>query len=400
MYVWLPLPANLSDLYLMKLFPLLTFMISLAATVVAQPGTAPNRLLVVSGGGARGAWGAGLANYLDSTGKRYAHIVGTSTGSLMAPLILLRKFSELNLAYTSTTQKKIFNINPFKADGNIRILNALCRINKPSLGTTENLKTLIKTFVSPADYAQIRNSQGLDFTVSLVNFRTLQPAYQSASQNPDYEQMINWIWASANEPVFMSPYRKMNADGTEDFWVDGGVRNPIPIRQGLQIALDRGYSTIDVIVNSALSADEPTATWPDKRPSLFKSLTRTIATFSSGTREMNITIGKLLTRLANLQPDPQLVSTAVQPVATANKTSLTLTLYFMPDELYKLIPNELNFDPATMTTLLNAGKQGQYVMQPTILQRVPGVTAQSTEGTYSFQLSRAAVAQLLNDLNK
>ena len=383
----------------MKLFLLLNLLVSVVATVMAQSGPTPNRLLVVSGGGARGAWGAGLVNYLDSTGKHYAHVVGTSTGSLMAPLILLRRFSDLNQAYTTTTQQKIFNVNPFKADGSIRFLNAICRFNKPSLGTTENLRTLIRTFVSPTDYAQIRNSsRGLDFTVSMVNMRTLEPAYQSASQNPDYEQMVNWVWASANEPVFMSPYLKTNADGTEDFWVDGGVRNPIPIRQGLLIALDKGYTDIDVVINSTLSADEPTATWPDKRPSLFKSLTRTLATYGSGTREMNITIGKLLTRLANLQPNPQLASATMQPIATANEPVLTLTLYFMPDELYKLIPNELNFDPATMTTLLNAGKQGQYVTQPTILEQVPGAPA--AEGTYSFQLSRAAVAQLLNELNK
>lgn len=384
----------------MKLILLLNLMISVVATVMAQPGSTPNRLLVVSGGGARGAWGVGLANYLDSTGKRYAHVVGTSTGSLMAPLILLRKFSELNRAYTTTTQNKIFNINPFKADGSIRLLNALFRINKPSLGTTDNLKTLIHTFIPPDDYARIRtDGQGLDFTVSLVNFRTLEPAYQSASQNADYEQMVNWIWASANEPVFMSPYRKTNADGTEDFWVDGGVRNPIPIRQGLQIALDKGYATIDVIVNSPLSADEPTATWPDNHPSLFKSLTRTLNTYGSGTREMNITIGRLLTRLANVPTNAQLASSTRQPVTPLDEPALTLTFYFMPDELYKLIPNELNFNPATMTTLLNAGKQGQYVTPPAI-EQVPGLTAQPTEGTYSFQLSRAAAAQLLNELNK
>ena len=386
---------------LMKLILLLNLMISVVATVMAQSGSTPNRLLVVSGGGARGAWGVGLANYFDSTGKRYAHVVGTSTGSLMAPLILLRKFSELNRAYTTTTQQKIFTINPFKKDGSIRFLNALFRINKPSLGTTDNLKTLIHTFVTPDDYAQIRtNGQGLDFTVSLVNFRTLESAYQSASQNADYEQMVNWIWASANEPVFMSPYRRTNADGTEDFWVDGGVRNPIPIRQGLQIALDKGYANIDVIVNSPLSADEPTATWPDNHPSLFKSLTRTLNTYGSGTREMNIAIGRLLTRLANVQPNAQLASSTLQPVAALNEPALTLTFYFMPDELYKLIPNELNFDPATMTTLLNAGKQGQYVTPPTILEQVPGLTTQPTEGTYSFQLSKAAIAQLLNELNK
>jgi NTE family protein len=195
---------------------------------------------VVSGGGARGAWGVGVANRLDSLGNRYAHVVGTSTGSLMAPLILLRKFEVLNRAYTSVNQKSIFNINPFNKNGGIRTLNALFRFCKPSLGTTENLRTLIGTFVTSTDYQQIRNKPGLDFTVAVVNFRTLEAAYRSASEYPVYEEMVNWMWASANEPVFMSPYMTMNkATGKTDIWYDGGVRNVIPIRQGLQIAYDK-----------------------------------------------------------------------------------------------------------------------------------------------------------------
>ncbi|WP_026308395.1 patatin-like phospholipase family protein [Spirosoma spitsbergense] len=171
--------------------------------VLAQSPQAPNRLLVVSVGGARGAWGVGVANRLDSLGNRYAHVVGTSTGSL----ILLRKFEVLNRAYTSVNQKSIFNINPFKKDGGIRTLNALFRFCKPSLGTTDNLRTLIGTFVTPTDYQQIRTgSGGLDFTVAVVNFRTREAAYRSASEYPVYEEMVNWMWASANEPVFMSPY--------------------------------------------------------------------------------------------------------------------------------------------------------------------------------------------------
>ncbi len=390
-------------------------MLPVVATVLAQPASSPARLLVVSGGGARGAWGVGIANYLDSTGKRYAHVVGTSTGSLMAPLILLRKFEQLNQAYTTTTQDKIFNLNPFKKDGGIRILNALCRFNKPSLGKTDNLKTLIRTFVTPDDYTTIRSHEPtLDFTVSLVNLRTLAPAYQSASANADYEQMVNWIWASANEPVFMSPYIRPDANGNEDYWVDGGVRNPVPIRQGLQIALQNGYSDVDVVVNSPLLAEEPAATWPDRRPSLFKSLSRTLDAYGSGTREMNLTIGRLLARLANLQPEPQPATTSAATTSavstgavstsaatTSDEPVLTLTFYFMPDDLYRLIPNELMFDPVLMTTLLNAGKQGRYVTQPTevdVARRLEAITRRA-EGTFSFALSRAVVRQLIDELN-
>lgn len=378
----------------MNLVFLSCLLMTLVANVMAQPDQAPKRLLVVSGGGARGAWGVGIANFLDATGKRYAHIVGTSTGSLMAPLILLRKFDKLNRAYTSVSQKDIFTINPFHKDGGIKLLNAICRFNKASLGTTENLRTLIRQFITPETYNLIRNDpSGLDFTVAIVNLRTLEPAYQSARQNPDYEQMVNWIWASANEPVFMSPYVTKNASGTEDYWVDGGVRNVIPIRQGMQIALDNNYQAVDVIVNSLPDADEPSSTWPDGNPTLFKTLIRTLDTYGSGTREMNITIGSLLDELGRV---PAMQSETA--LADESEPSITLTFYFMPSDLFQLIPNELIFEQNKMTTLLDAGRQGRYVTRP----QPEGTLAASgapAEGTHSFKISKSALGSLLKRLN-
>lgn len=363
---------------------------------LTQSTPAPKRLLVVSGGGARGAWGVGVANRLDSLGNRYAHVVGTSTGSLMAPLILLRKFEVLNRAYTSVNQKSIFNINPFRKDGGIRTLNALFRFCKPSLGTTDNLRTLIGTFVTPTDYQQIRTSSGgLDFTVAVVNFRTLEAAYRSASEYPVYEEMVNWMWASANEPVFMSPYMTTDkATGKTDIWFDGGVRNVIPIRQGLQIAYDKKYSAVDVIVNSTPSADEPDSDWPDGKATLLKMVIRTLNTYGSGTREMNITIGKLMNRLL-LQQEAIQATTVVSDSET--EPAITLTFYFMPKELFNLLSNELLFDQITMQTLLDAGRNGQFA-PPSTTFRPEAEASAGGERSYSFKLSRTAVRQLLDDL--
>lgn len=383
----------------MKSYLLFCLSMSLVASVMAQPEQTPNRVLVVSGGGARGAWGVGIANFLDSTGKRYAHVVGTSTGSLMAPLILLRKFDDLNRAYTSVSQKDIFNKNPFRKDGGIRLLNAICRFGKPSLGTTDNLRRLIQTFVSQDDYERIRTSpQGLDFTVSVVNLRTLQGAYKSAREHPDYEQMVNWIWASANQPVFMSPYVVKNDSGADDFWVDGGVRNPVAIRQGLQIAFDRNYEAVDVVVNGMPSADEPESGWPSGKATVFKALTRTLSTYGSGTRDMNITIGQLLDELNRLQAEqpPVRATTDSGALATDAEPGLLLTFYFMPKVLFALLPNELIFEPQTMKTLLNAGRRGQFVGPAFEMPLDAGIPS---EGTYSFRLSRKNLGELLKKFN-
>jgi predicted acylesterase/phospholipase RssA len=344
-------------------------------------------LLVVSGGGARGAWGVGLANYLDETGKRYHAVVGTSTGSLMAPFILLRQFDELNRAYTSVRQRDIFNVNPFRADGGIRPLNALWRLltGAETLGESEPLRGLIGRFMSWADYAQIR-AAGLDFAVAVANHRTHRVEYRFASRVPDYKEMVNWMWASANEPVFMSLFKTPNPDGTTDYWVDGGVRENVPVVQGLKLALaDPAYEAVDVIVNNLPVSDDPTARWPPNgKVTILNSLFRTLLTYRNGVRDANVRLGRLMNRLGEIADPALTTETAERP--------LTLTFYFMPDRLYRLIANELLFDPATMTTLLNAGRAGEFVRQPGL----EALTA-AASGTHSFTLSRAALQAVLNE---
>src|ERR1700744_2503174 len=110
----------------MKLVLSILLLLTIAHPLFSQISHPDERILVCGGGGARGAWGAGYAKYLDSTlrsknagFKGYNNVYGTSTGSLMAPLILLSDFGKLKTVYTTTNQKRIFNVNPFKLDGKI-----------------------------------------------------------------------------------------------------------------------------------------------------------------------------------------------------------------------------------------------------------------------------------------
>ena len=64
----------------------------------------------LSGGGAKGAWGVGLLKALIEQGKSYDTVIGTSTGSLMGPLVMAGRMDELERAYTSVNQDKIFNM--------------------------------------------------------------------------------------------------------------------------------------------------------------------------------------------------------------------------------------------------------------------------------------------------
>ena len=55
------------------------------------------KALVISGGGAKGAWAGGLIEYLaKEQGMQWDILVGSSTGSLLVPMIAVGGWDELD----------------------------------------------------------------------------------------------------------------------------------------------------------------------------------------------------------------------------------------------------------------------------------------------------------------
>ena len=72
------------------------------------------RALVISGGGSKGAFAGGVAQYLiEKKGRDYDLYLGTSTGSLLIPHLAANDIKKLYTIYTNVKQKHIFSINPF-----------------------------------------------------------------------------------------------------------------------------------------------------------------------------------------------------------------------------------------------------------------------------------------------
>ncbi|HJW30038.1 MAG TPA: patatin-like phospholipase family protein, partial [Saprospiraceae bacterium] len=72
------------------------------------------RALVISGGGAKGAWAGGFIEYLArEQGKTWDLLVGSSTGSLLVPMIAVGGWEALKKAYTTSDQYDIFSTCPF-----------------------------------------------------------------------------------------------------------------------------------------------------------------------------------------------------------------------------------------------------------------------------------------------
>jgi len=206
------------------------------------------RALVISGGGSKGAYAGGFAEYLINVEKNnYDIMVGTSTGSLLIPLLAIGEIDKIKRIYTSVGNKDIYNINPFKfkKDKNGDITSSINHKNtarmflkkKKTFGEHKNLLKTIRRTYSPEDHIKAQQS-GKSIIVTVSNISTRSIEYKYASDY-SYEDFIEWMWASTSFVPFMSLVEK---NGFE--YADGGFGNYIPIEE----AVNLGATEIDVIV--------------------------------------------------------------------------------------------------------------------------------------------------------
>ena len=126
------------------------------------------RALVISGGGSKGAFGGGIAEYLiRECNFNYDIFVGTSTGSLLVPLLSIDEIEKIRAIYTTVTQDSIFSSNPFivyKDRGvyktrinHFGIIKMFLR-GKKTFGESKNLFKLIKKIITPSDFERMKNN--------------------------------------------------------------------------------------------------------------------------------------------------------------------------------------------------------------------------------------------------
>lgn len=206
------------------------------------------RALVISGGGNKGAFAGGIAEYLiEELRYKYDLFLGTSTGSLLLPLLSVGKVDEIKKVFTTVTQDAIFSSNPFKyhqkKDGKYKVkINHLSIMrmfmkNKKTLGESENLRKLIKQSFSLSDFTELNNSPK-KVVVSVANLSRSHVEYKQ-SDKCHYLDFCDWVWASSNLVPFMSLLKKNGCN-----YADGGFGIFIPIKK----AIEMGALEIDAIV--------------------------------------------------------------------------------------------------------------------------------------------------------
>lgn len=205
------------------------------------------KALVISGGGSKGAFAGGVAQYLmEVEKKQYDLFLGTSTGSLLIPQLALNNIGKLYDIYTNVNQNSIFSLNPFivkKKDNReyvtINYFTTLLQFikRKRTFGESGALRRTIKKNFSPQEFQELKKSNKT-LVVTVSNLSKNRVEYKQLTDF-NYDEFCDWIWISCNYIPFMSLVTK---NGFE--YGDGGLGCVVPIRE----AIKRGATEVDAII--------------------------------------------------------------------------------------------------------------------------------------------------------
>ncbi len=275
------------------------------------------RALVISGGGSKGAFAGGVAQFLlEEEKNKYDIFIGTSTGSLLVCHLALNKIEKIKKVYTSVNQNSIFNRCPFIIKNKngidtikINHFNVLINFLRGSktFGESYNLRKLIRRTITKSDFLELKEGPK-NIIITVTNLSSNEVEYKSIKDS-NYDDFCDWIWISCNYVPFMSLVTKNNSE-----YGDGGFTSLVPIQEAISL----GATEIDVIILETEVHISPKFT--GKNP--FSLMINLFGTLLDQVKKNDIKIGKL---------------------AALNK-NVKLNLYYTPTQLTSnaLVFNKIN----------------------------------------------------------
>ncbi len=208
--------------------------------------------LVLSGGGARGAFQAGaiveLLSYFELTGKRINILSGTSVGALTGMAIaqstsLASARAEIESQWKTITNDEIYQVRGWEIFGLI-LKFATTRMDLwptvPGVTSLFDNAPLYKKYVENyLNMDAIRARHIVDeFFVSLCSLNTGEAYHKSITAEPDDEKAKDYIMASTITTVAYPPVRTIVDDpgipshlrAVPQFYADGGISNKTPLK--------------------------------------------------------------------------------------------------------------------------------------------------------------------------
>lgn len=192
------------------------------------------RALVLSGGGAKGAFQLGALRYIERVVKtenpefNFDIIAGVSVGALNGVMMAMDKHNELEEIWNTITDEDIYT-------GSLNMLPAIFRIifKKRSILGNVPLKKLVNKYVRLNDINHTKH----DFRFGVVSLITGEYTSFKTTDFKDDENFRSAIIASTIMPIIWEPVTKVSNLNISDLrstlhyteLVDGGLRNISPL---------------------------------------------------------------------------------------------------------------------------------------------------------------------------
>ena len=239
-----------------------------------------SRALVISGGGCKGAFAVGIMKRLleQYPNLKFDMYVGTSTGSLIVPLLAMDEMALLEEIYTTQTTQDIALQNRLgDRIGDESIFDATPLWNTLGKNYTDDR---YQTIVASGKRLFINTTcmQSGELVVFTTDQQPITPDNYQVKSIVDANHFRRAVMASACQPVFMQPItvnRDVPGEPNPGFqFVDGGVKQYV----GIEMAIDNGATEIFTILLSPEEDAVDNVSYGD----LFGILQKTIGIFSDG----------------------------------------------------------------------------------------------------------------------
>lgn len=184
--------------------------------------------IAIGGGGVRGAFTAGKIVERDEDFEM-AH--GVSTGALIAPATLVKRWDILRRAYTTTTQSQITEKSAFKTNSMPRILFIIWRTIKSllikdvvTIGESMNLRSLIDFYYNDGFHRELGNSSKAAIVGAYsINY---DEVFNANSTRMSWKRFKDFMHASANAGPVMSLVKLSREKYSEiEQFTDGGIKD-------------------------------------------------------------------------------------------------------------------------------------------------------------------------------
>jgi len=211
------------------------------------------RAALISGGGSWGAYGGGTLARINGN---YDTVIGVSTGALMATATALQEWEHLKVAYSTNNTYDIFDKYwykpfPFTKKGSINKMAIIMTLllGEKSIATTNTLKRSLERFLTESRFYDLQ-WKNKEVIVGVQNYAQVPSRIHYFSNlDETHEDFVNWVWCSANFPLFSSLVKNNWKDSEGNFhvglWGDGGLSDLVGIDQ----LHGKNYSEIDIILH-------------------------------------------------------------------------------------------------------------------------------------------------------